>query len=593
MRKWLTASGIIALVIAGSALYAWKSEEVLAALTQLAPVESFDRWAWSGTPVDQTEATEGSDSLSSIGFLLLECDTTAVSGPVVCSATSGGTGYAYPSVRVDTESGSTDEGAVEGYMWFGTYGENDSSGYPIGWLDLDPQPLNSATYADPACIAAAGAGTGGLYPAEPCHDAQLNEDSLEEVEGWARIPTIACEGDRVLNGSASCDYTDPADIDNDWGWVLLRGENSDDNDEYGVLYRNGTLEGWAWSGGGTLPDATYTNEVGLGWIDFSAGSTGSTTGPNGEGFLATEQGDVYVRDGITNPGSGFSPTQYQSTYLLLTNGSITQFDTEAGSDFEDTSFQLEGSDLETPDATNDFETEIGVIEMDKLTTVVSGSENIYGQEITTNGSGSLASLAGGTFLDGGVYIFDDGSASQSYTLDESVTFLNGTSATPSSTSYNGSGTIVIEGDLTIDRNIFYNNTDLQDIRNLASVAWIIRGDLTIGENVSNLVGNFFVVGDDSVDLDGDGLITYGDSDGVIYTAAPGGGGTNGSQLVVYGLMLSRKFDLNRNYEGVGSGAASGEDEPSELIIYDGRIVANTPPGFQDFSSLLPEFGTGE
>lgn len=590
MRKWITVIGIAGVVLVAAGVFVLRSDSVMAALTELAPVESFDRWAWSGAPVDQYGSTEGSSPDTAVGFLLLECDTSAsVGDPAACTATSGTSGYAYPSVRVDDEDGSSDEGSVEGFMWFGTYGDDDSSGYPIGWIDLDPKPLDTSTYAAAACIL-----EGSNYPAQPCHDAQLNEDNLEEVEGWARIPTIACEGHKVLNGATTCDYNDPTHVDNDWGWVLMRGTNTADSDEYGVIYRNGTLEGWAWSGGGSLSgSSSYSNAVGLGWIDFSAGSGGSSVGPQGDGYLATEQGDVYVRDGITNPGIGLSPTQYQSTYLILTNGTITQFDT-AGSttDFEDTSFQLDGNDLEVPDDDNSFSTELGVIDLDKLTTTISGGQNIYNQDVTTITSGSMSTFNGGTFMDGGVYIFDDGSSGQSYTLDESLTFLNGTSSTPSSTSYNGSGTIIIDGDLTIDANVFYNNTDLQDIKNLASIAWIVLGDLTIGENVSNLVGNYFVLGDDSIDTDGDGVVHYGDSDGVIYTVAPTNG-RNGSQLVVYGSMMARKFDLNRNYEGLGEGSTSGEDEPSELIIYDGRIVANTPPGFQDFSSLLPEFGTGE
>lgn len=586
MSKTVKRISVFVAILTVAATTAWHSDSVFAALTELAPVESFDRWAWSGTPVDQ-DGTEGVDGASSIGFLLLECDTAAATGPAVCSATSASTGYAYPSVRVDADPDSGTAGDIEGYMWFGTYGDEDSTGYPIGWIDLNPQPLATATYASSDCTS-----IGVNYPMKPCHVAQLDTNNYQEVTGIARIPTLACEGHRVLTGATTCDYTNPADIDNDWGWVLLRGNNSADDAEFGVLYRNGTLEGWAWAGGGSLPDGSYADDVALGWIDFSTGSTGSNTGPVGEGYLATEQGDVYVRDGITNPGGGFSPTQYQSTYLILSNGAVTRFSSESGSGYEDSSYTIDGNDLEVPDTDNDFRTDIGVIELEKLTTAVSGSENIYGQTIVTNGSGNLLSLGPTKFLDGSVYVFDNGNPSQNYVANRSFTFTNGTSATPSSPSYNGSGTIVINGNLTIERNMFYNNTDLQDIKNLASVAWIVRGDLTIAENVSNIVGNFFVLGDDSVDGDGDGVVNYGDGDGVIYTVAPTTG-TNGSQLVVYGLMMARKFDLNRNYEGLGNGPTSGEDEPSELIIYDGRIVANTPPGFQDFSSLLPTFGSDE
>jgi hypothetical protein len=350
---------------------------------------------------------------------------------------------------------------------------------------------------------------------------------------------------------------------------LLRGENSADGQEFGLLYRNGTFEGWAYSGGGTLASGSYENAVGLGWLDFSASAGGSPGGPSG-GYLSTDRGDVYVQGGISNPPGTLSPTQYNATFLILSSGdsgSVVNFSSEllGQNDFIDEN----APDLTLPDATTDFRSELGRLDFDKLTTVVSGSENVYGDSVQT--VTSLAGLSGTEFLDGKVIVVDNGlgCCSQTHTLTNSVTFTNGTAVSTSGSNFDGSGTIIVNGDLEITANTFYNNTALLDLENLASVAWIVRGDLTISENVSNLVGTFLVLGDDAI---GDGV-----NDGTITTES-----TNAAQLVIYGLLMARAYDLQRTYEGV-----PGVDEPAELVYYDGRVIANPPPGLRDFTSTLP------
>ena len=127
---------------------------------------------------------------------------------------------------------------------------------------------------------------------------------------------------------------------------------------------------------------------------------------------------------------------------------------------------------------------------------------------------------------------------------------------------------MVNGDLVIDSNVYYNATQVFDVKNIASVAWIVRGDLIISPQVSTLSGAFFVIGDDTLD---------GSYDGAVVTQP-----VTATQLVVYGLMMARSFDLQRNYQGV-----FGNDEPSELFYYDGRAVLNIPPGLRDFTTTLP------
>ncbi|MFH1426240.1 MAG: hypothetical protein ABIG66_02290 [Candidatus Kerfeldbacteria bacterium] len=539
--RTLSVSLVLATVLAGAVILLWH-EQVFAVPVKLT-TGIMEAWGWIGAPTDQAGATEGLQITSAEGFFHLNCDSAVGFCDTVDSK--------YPNVTVDADTGD-----ISGWGWFGNDITTSGTPYSLGWVNFDPKPLTNPLYADPACVAL---GPANFYPAEPCYPAQLDIENKEEVSGWARIISIGLEGDRAL-GTTS--------MDNDWGWILLQGNNTADGDEYGVLYRNGSFEGWAWSGGGTLPDASYSNSVGLGWIDFSGSGGGSPTGPKG-GFVATERGDVYVAGGISNPAGVLSPPQFNATYLITGSagtGSVVNFSSEL---LGEGNFIDENSPVLTlPDADSEYRSELGRIDFDKLTTQIDGTKNIWGDEVMV--VPSLAGMPAQVFVDGAVVFVDDGSGpGQSNTISDAITFLNGTALPSSGSNFDGAITIVVNGDLTINANLFYNNTTLLDLKNLASVAWIIRGDLTIGENVSNIVGSFFVVGDDFI---GDGV-----SDGTITTLP-----TSASQLVAYGLLMGRTFDFQRTYEGL-----PGTDEPSELIYYDGRIIANTPPGLKDYASTLP------
>jgi hypothetical protein len=53
------------------------------------------------------------------------------------------------------------------------------------------------------------------------------------------------------------------------------------------------------------------------------------------------------------------------------------------------------------------------------------------------------------------------------------------------------------------------------------------------------------------------------------------------QLTIYGLAVARKFMFGRTFKSLEEGA--------ERFIYDGRAVANPPPGFADVTQSLPAF----
>lgn len=543
MRQELRRAFIIVFVAVGVVLaVAMRFEQVLAVPVQLT-TGALESWGWIGSPVDQAGATEGIQPVSPIGFIQLNCNSAFGK----CDTVDG----KQPNVTVDTDSGD-----VSGYGWIGADETDAGVPHSIGWVNFDAPPLDSPAFADPACAAL---GPAFYYPEEPCHSAQVDTGNKEEVSGWARIESIAEEGDLALG---------TANHDNDWGWVKLRGNNTADGLEYGVLYRNGTFEGWAWSGGGTTPMMFYDPHIGLGWIDFATGSIGSPTGPAG-GYVSTERGDVYVGGGISNPAGVLDPPQFNATYLITSSGgagSIVNFSSEL---LGEGNFIDENSDQITlPDADSEFRSELGRLDIDKLTTLVGGGPtNVYGNPVfTVPAVDFLPSLL---LMNGIVVVVDDGSATQDHQVQDAVTFANGTNLPTAGFDYDGSGTFIVNGDLTINANMFYEESALLHLDNLASVAWIVRGDLIIGENVTNLVGSFFVIGDDVI---GDGI-----SDGKITTLA-----ASAQQLQVYGLMMARSFDFQRSYEGV-----PGQDEPAELIYYDGRVIANTPPGLEDYASVLP------
>ncbi len=549
--------GIGVFIICAGIIIGFRHDHALAALTGLG-TDALESWSWIGMPVDQAGSTVGISPESAYGFIHLNCLSDASCDPVTGDDTDPLTGLVEdPYVAVDFDNCTNGLCEVDGWAWMGT-GDADVPGTEesIGWLNFDPAPLPSSTYADPACIAL---GPAYYYPAEPCYSAKIDETNQEELSGWARFETLAEHGGGVLFGA-------PSIVDGDWGWVLLRGnvDPSAGGAEYGVLYRNDTLEGWAYSGGGTVDPIglAYDNSVGLGWLDFSSGVTGTVTGT---GYVSTERGDVYVHGGINNTvdPTTLTPTQYNATFLILSSDSnpIVNFNSEyadglGGADGIFTEEDFETMQLPTDDQL--YRSELGRIDMDKLTTVVSGTENVYGE--TVQSISSLSTLSGNLFLDGTVYETSGG------TISNAITFISGTSSDPSSGAFDASGTIIVDGDLRIEANTFYETgTALLHLANLPSIAWVVLGDVTIAENVTNVVGSFFIFGDASTD------------DGRLITEAPGS-----AQLQLFGLTMAYGFDLQRTYEGV-----PGVNEAAELFYYDGRIIANTPPGLRDYASVLP------
>ena len=58
-------------------------------------------------------------------------------------------------------------------------------------------------------------------------------------------------------------------------------------------------------------------------------------------------------------------------------------------------------------------------------------------------------------------------------------------------------------------------------------------------------------------------------------------GESNYQLLVNGLMIASDFDFLRK-KGFLTGG-------SEKVVYDGRIIVNTPPGMEDIAASLPSW----
>ena len=118
--------------------------------------------------------------------------------------------------------------------------------------------------------------------------------------------------------------------------------------------------------------------------------------------------------------------------------------------------------------------------------------------------------------------------------------------------------ILVENrNLIVSSNLAYDQDTPVDLKQLASIAFLVRGgDIIIDPTVTNLVGTYVTTG----------TFKTGDSD---------------QQLTVRGLVAAKQFDLQRKFASSAAGA--------EVFIYDGRAALNPPPGLADFTKGLPRF----
>lgn len=265
-------------------------------------------------------------------------------------------------------------------------------------------------------------------------------------------------------------------------------------------------------------------------------------------WLSTQFGNVYAQQGIT----GSSLKSSTATYCLTSNGTITGFSSDKGCLESNTTQQLT-----LPTTGSGYQGTLGSLDVNGILaghygTVVELGANVDVTPFLTSGS-----------LGGKVY-----HATGNVTLD-AATFQNGTGPTD-----RGSGLLIVEGNLTITGNSSYASTaGIQYLRDLASFGVIVKqppgassggGDIMVAPGVSSLVGAYFA----------EDTISTGSFCAVGAPTCPADG-----PLTVAGLLAAHQLDLERDYRNPTT--------PAETVSFDGRAVANPPPGMQDVSKSLP------
>ncbi len=429
----------------------------------------------------------------------------------------------------------------------------------VGWVSLNSENCNYLDASAPA----------GICQTQT-HPYYVQMTSDNEVLGWAWADTVGwvCFGD-TCSGNApvgsktarivGTEVQGWAQITSlgDEGWVSLncKNHNGCGQSSYGLTVADGTfgtetrstLRGFAWNGN--------SQGQGVGWLSFNPEISIYP-------WLQTKYGDIYARNGLT----GDAPAGYNATYRILSNGSITNFRSS-----RDGAFWISPNfgPINFPTPETRYSNALGQLDLNSLTCNFAGGascNNIAGiQVIKLNNQISLLAQP----LDNKIYYYDG-----DLTIGSQVEFKNGKNFV------SGAGTIVVNGDLILNADTTYDlSNQLTRFRNLASVAWIVRGDVRIAPNVSQIAGNLIVIGDGIHDC-ATNQLGCGHIDSC---ASVNNVGCNANRLTVSGLAMARKFSLDRTYTEQYAGSSEG----SEVVIYDGRLLANTPPGLSDFAKALP------
>ncbi len=247
-------------------------------------------------------------------------------------------------------------------------------------------------------------------------------------------------------------------------------------------------------------------------------------------YIETLYGNVYSGGSIDGGYDAMSPNT-NATYLVLGNGTITRFTSSMGEEGIDDSYGA----IVFPNRENKYISQLGRIDIKGII------NEQYGEVYNTN------PISGP--LNGNVY-YREGDINLSSLLINNALGDN-----------SGAGLLLVKGNLYINGDIMYQEGSVTNIKNLASFGIIVIKD------DSGLGGNIYI--DDHVMR----------VDGNIYAEGSIDTGESNYQLLVNGLMMASDFDFLRKKGFIAGG--------SERVVYDGRILVNTPPGMQDIASSLP------
>lgn len=355
----------------------------------------------------------------------------------------------------------------------------------------------------------------------------------------ARCPANAYNDN--TNSCQTCDkyYSTPG--------LMVDYASSTVNDGFGYMC------GWGWN-------KHSVSGFGIGWLQFSPRITADNNP-----YFQVDAGNIYSKGNIT--GTYPLPPNRYNAYIIEAGGDITNFyasSTKTNAQGLSLPVQANSSIINFPSLSGGYyKNVLGKIDYDGLVTRV-------GEE-----------LMGYYFNKYNVLVKPDTPppfwfSNNPFTLDNDIYILNTSITGPTvnrnvNGGQNGSGIVIVNGNLNITHNITYANTDVDKLSEIASLVWIVNGDVTISTGVTEVAGTFIVLGDgESPDCN---PVAVGC--GQFITT-----GAGSDTLNIYGSVIAKKFDLNRTY------ATNGE--PAEKFINDGRLQANPPKGMQNFAKGLPK-----
>ncbi|MBU1118587.1 carboxypeptidase-like regulatory domain-containing protein [Patescibacteria group bacterium] len=191
-------------------------------------------------------------------------------------------------------------------------------------------------------------------------------------------------------------------------------------------------------------------------------------------------------------------------------------------------------------------------------------------------------------------------ASQSAdTLPGGLTYRDGDLEITGGEFKDGARTVVVKGSLVISGDLAYKE-GLFDTSTLPSAGFIVAGNIYVKNEVRHTVGNYYAgegffdltnqSGDTSIRLINEGLIVATIIDFSRQVSHDPANVQYTQDVSVSGQTISNSYSdpeiMNRT--NVIHFDAKDFEAPSVLLFYDGRVIINTPPGFEDVSSGLPQ-----
>lgn len=389
--------------------------------------------------------------------------------------------------------------------------------------------------------------------------ATMSTASPPQIYGWARVYSLY-----AINPSGS------------EGWISLNCASTGSYPARNVCATSsyfiyvdiatGLLHGYGWSC--TTSDGSACNsgkyDGGLGWIRFDSSYSPP---PNqqvgtfgGVPWVQVLYGDIYSKGNVSTP-SPFTTqfAQVNATYCIDTGvGATVQHFAQGSSCATGTS-----TNINLPNKASNYSNTLGRIRLRGYTPqlgladptgLAAGKYGPWAQVGDLNGS--IPAVLGGKIYDTVTY--------GNWTMN-SRTFNNAAGAS------SGAGLIIVRGNLTITGDITYQNASISKLQYLASLGILVLDD------GSGTMGNVTITTSAGTPTTNISANIY--AEGTIATGTTGDPTTD-KALTINGVLIAKQFNFQRVFPG-------GVNNPSEKIVYDGRIVANTPPGMSDFVASLP------